>query len=72
MEWDEEFLAVEVERELAKSNQNQLETKIAPETKGCGCTSIFIALILGIFAWRLILEIFSFIICIIGGTGCKL
>lgn len=28
MDWNEEFLAVEAERELAKSNQNQSETDV--------------------------------------------
>lgn len=57
MDWNEKFLSVGVERELAKSNQNQSEKKIAPETKGCGCTSLLISLIVGIILWRLILEI---------------
>lgn len=61
MDWHEEFLAVEAEREIAKSNQNQSETNVAPETKGCACTSILISLVASVIIWRFILEIISLI-----------
>lgn len=61
MDWNEDFLAVEVERELAKSNQDQLGTSVVPETKGCGCTSIIVTLLVGVVGWRLLLEIIGII-----------
>lgn len=59
MDWNEEFLSVEVEREIARSHHNQSDVIKKSDTKGCGCTSLLISLIISIIVWRLILEIIS-------------